>query len=201
MELFHKKVLGEQGFLDSPLSQYEHLKQLGKGAFGTVSLYKHRNSGLQVAIKKVEKAKMDSLPAENGKVLSELEMSETITGFGQNNLVQTVETFEDALNYMIVTEFLPGGDLINYLCRKYSSSVPEEDAKQVIRHVATGLQALHACGIVHRDVKPDNILVGKSEQGLNFKLGDYGIASFLDPLTATSTLPIGTEGYISPEIA
>jgi eukaryotic-like serine/threonine-protein kinase len=98
----------------------------------------------------------------------------------------------------IAMEHVPGGDLRERLDR---GLVAPDQALRWLRQAASALDEAHALGVVHRDVKPANLLL---DAGDDLRVGDFGIARVVDEATAVMTLPgtiIGTAGYLSPEQA
>src|SRR5688572_4457927 len=98
----------------------------------------------------------------------------------------------------LVTELIDGYSLRQFLDR--NESPPPEVAAMIVTEVVRALKAAHAVGVVHRDVKPDNILIGKVEG--RPKLSDFGIAKIVSesPMTITGNL-VGSPSYMSPEQA
>src|SRR5947208_9945497 len=116
------------------------------------------------------------------------------------NIVQVYDYGQTDGNYFIVMELVEGTDLRRYL---RSRGVLAVDRAIIIAHdVALGLGAAHRRGIVHRDVKPQNVLVGR---GGSIKLTDFGIASVYKDINAerltTTGMTLGTVQYYAPEQA
>ena len=81
------------------------------------------------------------------------------------------ETFTTEKHYLIVMELCPGGDLLNYVRKR--RKLKEDAAKVIFRQIMQGISYLHANGIVHRDIKLDNILLDGHG---NVKIGDFGVS-------------------------
>jgi serine/threonine-protein kinase len=117
------------------------------------------------------------------------------------NIVQVFDYGQSAESYYIVMEYIDGMDLRRYLKRR-GNILPVERAVEIARAVAMGLGAAHRRGIVHRDVKPQNIMV--NDDGL-VKLTDFGIASMYKDADAerltTTGMTLGTVQYYAPEQA
>src|SRR6202011_3074988 len=116
------------------------------------------------------------------------------------NIVQVFDYGQTDGNYFIVMELVEGTDLRRYL---RSRGVLDVDRAIIIAHdVALGLGAAHRRGIVHRDVKPQNVLVGR---GGSIKLTDFGIASVYKDINVerltTTGMTLGTVQYYAPEQA
>jgi eukaryotic-like serine/threonine-protein kinase len=113
------------------------------------------------------------------------------------NIVDVYDVGQDADTHYIVMEYVPGSDLKALLMR--NGALPIEQAVYVGESVANGLDAAHRIGMVHRDIKPQNIIVG--EQG-QVKITDFGIAkSSLSTALTETGVTFGTADYISPEQA
>src|SRR5215207_8637117 len=113
------------------------------------------------------------------------------------NIVDVYDVGQDADTHYIVMEYVAGSDLKALLMR--NSALPVEQAVYVGECVANGLDAAHRVGMVHRDVKPQNFIVG--EQG-QVKITDFGIAkSSLSTALTETGVTFGTADYISPEQA
>lgn len=104
---------------------------------------------------------------------------------------------DSAANTFLVLEFVSGGDLFDAITRV--TRFPESEARLMIRHLASAMAYLHSLSIVHRDVKPENLLVELDDAGhvIQLKLADFGLACEVnEPLTAVC----GTPTYVAPEI-
>ncbi len=114
------------------------------------------------------------------------------------NIVSIYDRGEDASDtYYIAMEYLPGGTLKDRILER--GALPPRTAAAVTLQIAEALQAAHAKGVVHRDIKPHNVLVTGSG---DVKVGDFGIARAASSSTMTKTGSIlGTAHYISPEQA
>ena len=114
------------------------------------------------------------------------------------NIVRLVDLFETVDSYYLVLEHMAGKDLFDYL-RTRNFKLSEERTKQIIGQIALALQYLHSLGIIHRDIKLENIMMTEgNERGIP-KLVDFGLAKFLGPSIKT-TEPFGTLGYVAPEV-
>jgi hypothetical protein len=117
---------------------------------------------------------------------------------GHPNIVTIFDVGEHDNRPFIVMEYMPGGTVAD---RAREGTVPRAEALTWLAQAASALDAAHAAGVVHRDVKPANLLI--DERG-NVQVGDFGVARVLDQptagLTATGTV-LGTAGYLSPEQA
>jgi serine/threonine protein kinase len=112
------------------------------------------------------------------------------------NVVAVFDSGEDHGRPFLIMERLPGRTLRDVL---RAGPLPPEAARQLAVEVLGALQAAHAEGIVHRDVKPGNILVGSGGQ---WKIGDFGIAKALlahDPDQTATGVVVGTPAYLAPE--
>jgi serine/threonine protein kinase len=112
------------------------------------------------------------------------------------NIVEIFDSGENGQPY-IVMEYVPGPTLAHELHRR--GPFAAEDASRIAAEAAAGLGHAHAAGIVHRDVKPENLLLGPGD---GVKIADFGIAHALDGtrLTSTGTV-LGTAAYLAPEQA
>ena len=115
-------------------------------------------------------------------------------------ILELEEIFEDQKYYYIATKFLPGGDLYYYLSKMPKLQLEEAHARVIIRQIAIGIQALHRINIVHRDIKPDNILVSNTGISPQVCLADLGSAFRLKVKQRSSYFQIGTPGYMAPEL-
>ena len=118
------------------------------------------------------------------------------------NVVQLVDYFEDPFSIYLVLEHLQGYNLMKFIADKQTMSQPV--CKRIMRDIFTGLSYLHEIGIVHRDIKLDNIMmnVPTLETSIEYaipKLIDFGLATVLMP-KETRTEGFGTIAYCSPEI-
>lgn len=152
----------------SSINDFDIIKPISKGAFGSVFLAKKRTTGDYYAIKVLKKSDMIAKnQITNVKAERMILMTQTQSPF----VVKLFFTFQSADYLYLVMEYLPGGDCAS-LC-KALGGLPEEWTKQYVAEVVNGLESLHSKGVVHRDMKPDNLLI---DQKGHLKLTDFGLS-------------------------
>ncbi|HWH08824.1 MAG TPA: serine/threonine-protein kinase, partial [Candidatus Thermoplasmatota archaeon] len=172
-------------------SPYVTVRVLGRGANGRVVLARHRVLGHHVAIK--EAWTDGAAPEARERVLRE---ARTLARFSHPNVVRVLDIREEAQGLSIVMEHVAGGSLEARL--RDGEPLPLDDALRAWRDVLRGLEAAHGLGIVHRDVKPANVLL--TPEG-DAKLGDFGLARAVHDATLDGEGAglAGTPTYMAPE--
>ena len=172
------------------LGQYTVLDEIGKGGMGQVFRAEHAMMGREVAVKVLPRAK--STPESETAFRREMRM---LGRLDHENLVRAFDAGYDAMVYYLVTELVPGIDLKHYVQKH--GPLDEETAASVIAQAARGLGYAHEQGLVHRDVKPGNLLV---MQDGRVKVLDLGLAgSQLEDEALRIGRVVGTMDYIAPE--
>jgi serine/threonine protein kinase/tetratricopeptide (TPR) repeat protein len=193
------------------IAHYRILKRLGKGGMGEVFLGEDiKQHGRKVALK--------VLPPELTKDESRLrrfkQEARAVLALNHPNILTIFEIGETDSTYFIATEFIEGETLRQCL---WSNPIKVDEALGIAIQVAMALEAAHAAGIVHRDVKPENVMLRHDRfvRDRFVKVLDFGLAKLTEPDTPSSdpeavtmaithTSPgavVGTTGYMSPEQA
>ena len=188
-------MIGQFGPFEFPLSErYRFEAELGRGAMGTVYRAKDVRLGRPVAIKVLHPTLTNELGS--ARFQSEIRIA---AGLHHPNIIGVHDSGEADGRLFYVMDYLGGETLRDRLKREKQLSV--EEALRITEQVAEGLQYAHEHSVVHRDVKPENILLAEGKAsvmdfGLARALGDVGA----ERLTA-SGLSVGTPHYLSPEQA
>ena len=170
--------------------RYELERELGRGGMATVYLARDLRLSRRVAVK-VLHAGLEARFAERFR-----QEAEVVASLKHPNVLEVYDFGEDAARGpFLVCEWVQGENLRD-LARRLAP-VPPEAAALLGWELARALEAAHARGVVHRDVKPDNVLVAR---GGPLKLADFGIAALADQVRLTSTgAVIGSLAYMAPE--
>jgi serine/threonine-protein kinase len=186
-------VLVESTETKPTLGRYEVIKELGRGAMGTVYLGKDPKINREVAIKTLRYDEIDEEQVGEVKkrFFREAEAAGKLT---HPNIVTIYDVGEDYdLSYMAM-ELLDGTDLTGY-CQK-DNLLPVREVLRIISSVAGALDYAHLNGIVHRDIKPNNIMLLKNK---DVKVTDFGIARVMASSKTQTGVILGTPNYMSPE--
>ncbi|KAL4511815.1 hypothetical protein ABPG72_012660 [Tetrahymena utriculariae] len=145
------------------------VKKIGSGGYGDIFLLKLQKDGKYYVQKRISKLKLKS---HKDSVIIEKEIMKTI----KSPFIQSLKASKQDNNYVyLFTTFEIGGDLLTYIQRKKYLS--EQHAKFYAAEILLGLEALHSKKIIHRDVKPENILISSTG---HVKITDFGISIFSD---------------------
>ena len=201
LEHAYRAILEHQNFWEDKALQYNRIKELGSGSYGAVYLVQHKNSKTQYAAKIISKVKIERLYARTQDKYEEAELLIEATKHRCRNVLLLYQAIEDKQHLVLVSPLYNSGNLYEYMIRNPEANL-ERLTRQVVRDVATGLKDLHAIGIVHRDIKPQNILIEGDSTATNCRavIADLGIATRLSSMRATSNWKIGTDGFIAPEV-
>ncbi|XP_034825250.1 cAMP-dependent protein kinase catalytic subunit 1-like [Maniola hyperantus] len=173
---------------DKPVDDFDLVRVLGVGAFGTVFLVRDKNTFEYFAMKALVKAEV--VKHKNVKQLyTEKNILQSVTF---PSLISLHVSCKDNLYIYLVLPFEAGGELFTLVRRMGQLSEPL--AQFYMAQVVLALEYLHHCSIVHRDLKPENILLNESGY---IKLGDFGFSKVIKNRTWTIC---GTPEYIAPEI-
>ena len=214
------KILSEMRHLESEelrksrqnqkqtIRDYESLAIVGRGAFGEVHVCREKKTGNIVAVKKIKK----ELLAKKNQIIhirnEQLFMSKVKSPW----IVELKASFQEGDYLYLIMEFLPGGDFMNLLIEK--DKLTEEEAKFYLAELILTVESIHNLDCIHRDIKPDNILIDKNG---HIKLSDFGLAKVSDTLYEKNSLKdenfnpkkkthkklyscVGTAFYVAPEV-
>ncbi len=162
----------QKGSYPDKIGDYELLSLLGKGGMGAVYKAWHIPTGRLVALKKI--LPMASLSQKNQK-LFQREMT-LMSKLIHPGITRLYDQGKMGKYYYFVIELLNGGDADELITKKYLSPVPYKEVCHIICQVLDGLEFAHSKGYVHRDIKPQNILLQNDSKGVKAKLSDFGLA-------------------------
>ena len=174
------------------LGPYAIIDSLGQGGMGQVFKARHKPTGHIVAIKVLPRSR--STPAAIASFKREIS---ALASLNHPCLVRALDAGHDGNVHYLVCEYVPGGDLRKLVRRK--GPLDMHEAADIIYQVAEGLQHAHQKGLVHRDVKPGNVLV--TPQG-KAKLSDLGLAGPLEDAAKKDPRYgkiVGTADYVAPD--
>ena len=173
---------------DLVLDRYRPLRPLGRGGSGSVWLARDERTGLDVALKIV--------PREGKRASRAAREMEAASRLRHERCVRAYDFGGDGGHVYIAYEYVPGSTMREML---RTGKLDDRDAVEAAAQVLDALAHAHRLGIVHRDVKPSNVLV-ESSPAVSVRLLDFGLAQFddADTLTAVGDVP-GTLAYIAPE--
>ena len=177
------------------LGRYQIEKELGKGAMGVVYLGKDPKIGRVVAIKTMalsQEFEADELVEVKERFFRE---AETAGRLAYPNLVTMYDAGEEHDLAYIAMEFLKGGDLAPYT--KPDNLLPLPVVLSIVARVAEALGYAHQNNVVHRDVKPANVMYDAASDTV--KVADFGIARITDSSKTKTGMVLGTPSYMSPE--
>lgn len=178
--------------------------QLGAGSYGVVRLAIHKLTGQKRAIKSIKKQKIPENLQSPSRFFSEIEI---LMNSDHPNIVRLHEFYEDSKYWHLVTEYLPGGELFDYLMKHKALS--ESTACKFLKQLLGAVNYCHCLNIVHRDLKPENLLLASmnkeyGQEACNAK-GEDRLIKIID--FGTSTImhgalhkKCGTSYYIAPEV-
>ncbi|KAA1133818.1 hypothetical protein PGTUg99_022345 [Puccinia graminis f. sp. tritici] len=158
---------------------------IGEGSFGTVRLGIHRLTGSRVAIKHIPKS--SSPPLLTREIHHHRRLHHP-------NVVQLYEVIATEHSIWLITELCSGGELFDYLVEK--TRFTEFEARRLFGQICLGLGYVHGKGVVHRDLKLENVLL---DERCNPKLADFGFGREFEPRKLLDTF-CGTTGYAAPEM-
>ncbi len=179
------------GFPDLGSDRFEIVKKLGEGGMATVYRAFDRETRSWVALKVLHARYVDK-PRIRTRFVSE---AKAMMRLRHRNVIHVTYLNGEAYRPYFAMELAEGGCVVEYLAEH--GAMPPKMATDVAIQVCKGLGAAHRQGVIHRDVKPHNILVNR--RGV-CKITDFGIAQLDDDLSLTRTGSVmGTLGYIAPE--
>eukprot|EP00916_Digyalum_oweni_P026108 GHVL01042931.1.p1 GENE.GHVL01042931.1~~GHVL01042931.1.p1 ORF type:complete len:554 (+),score=136.04 GHVL01042931.1:285-1946(+) len=187
-------AFGEQGSISR---DYDLRTNIGSGNFSQVQLAIERATGDRYAVKVMERAKSDKFRGSTNSsldILSEIEMLKTLQ---HNNIVKLKQAYTTPTHIYLVTELLEGGDLLQRILDK--GIFDEESTQRIFYDLCRGLQYLHDQGVVHRDMKPENILITDQSSSATVKISDFGLARYVPNERNCQTF-CGTPHYFAPEM-
>ncbi|XP_062716809.1 serine/threonine-protein kinase Genghis Khan isoform X3 [Aedes albopictus] len=172
---------------------FEVLKVIGRGAFGEVCVVRMNHTSQIYAMKILNKWEMLKR-AETACFREERD----VLVFGDRRWITNLHyAFQDDINLYLVMDYYCGGDLLTLLS-KFEDRLPEDMARFYITEMVLAINSIHELKYVHRDIKPDNIVLDASG---HVRLADFGSCLKLGPQgTVQSNVAVGTPDYISPEI-
>ena len=168
------------------------LGELGRGAGGEVQKVRQRASGRVLALKRVAARREGMGPAlEEARVLSRLQ---------HPNVIRYYDSFVDGRGRLcLVTSFCPGGDLAGEVAKAREAGAPIPEARVLawLAQLAAALEYLHSKHVLHRDLKPQNVFIGR---GGVLRVGDFGVAKAMDATDDLAQTCTGTPFYLAPEV-
>lgn len=198
-------------YADLSLGSYVLLERLGEGGMGTVFKARHRTMARIVAVKVIRKERLGH-PEAVRRFRREIKL---VAQLNHPNIVKAFDADEVSGKHLLVMEYVEGTDLAKLI--KQRGQLPFAEACEYVRQTALGLQHAHECGLIHRDIKPLNLLISSegrapnagSSPGAQVKILDMGLARFEHPtedaqistfLTQEGAV-MGSPDYIAPEQA
>jgi NIMA (never in mitosis gene a)-related kinase len=187
-------------FNSSILDNYEIIKQIGEGGYGKVFLAKSIDDGQSCVIKRIS---LSGLSAQELRYLN-LEskvMENMLENMQSSYLIQLIESSVENEELILVMEYAEGGDLYAKIQEHQKSNqyISEEQIVKWITQAALGICDMHSKGILHRDIKDENIFL--TADG-DIRIGDFGLCHVFDEKTESSRRAhsfVGTEIFMSPE--
>ncbi|WP_131771134.1 serine/threonine-protein kinase [Candidatus Protofrankia californiensis] len=177
-------MIVDRARIGAVLPAYELGAELGTGAFGLVLAGRHRRLDRHVAIKVLA-------AGHDGAVTDFAAEARLLAGIDHPHVVRVYDYVETGDLHLIIMELLGGGTLT-----RRRVGLPQEDACAVGLAVAAALSCAHGQGMLHRDIKTDNMLFDTT--GL-LKVTDFGIAKIVEGSAATASALVGTPAYMAPE--
>lgn len=188
---------------------FEPVKIIGRGAFGEVRLCRTKE-GSYVAVKKLKREEM-----VNKNQIKHIMAEREILSAVESEWVPALHyAFKDNKYLYLVMDYMPGGDLMNLFIEK--DIISEKNAKLYMAELVLAIESVHQSGYIHRDLKPDNVLIDKDG---HIKLSDFGLCAKFDIKTKLAPFErtegktvkgkkrrrmlystVGTPDYIAPEI-
>ncbi|XP_067289363.1 hormonally up-regulated neu tumor-associated kinase homolog A-like [Pseudorasbora parva] len=169
-------------------------RKLGEGSFAKVREGLHAVTGEKVAVKVIDKrkAKKDSYVTKNLRREGQIQQM-----IRHPNITQLLDILETENSYYLVMELCPGGNLMNHIYEK--KRLDEREAQKYVRQLVMAVEHLHRAGVVHRDLKIENLLLDEQD---NIKLIDFGLSNcagilgYSDPFSTQC----GSPAYAAPEL-
>ncbi|XP_071952102.1 inhibitor of nuclear factor kappa-B kinase subunit beta-like [Antedon mediterranea] len=178
---------------------WECQKKLGSGGFGDVFLYKNKENGEQIAIKR---CKLDL----DGQILHRWQQEINIMHkLNHDNVVRACQIPEELIEPeaipLLGMEFCQNGDLRKVLNSPENvCGLDQSTVLTLAKHIASAVEYLHSMRVIHRDLKPENVIMQKNEDGtITYKLIDLGYAKDMDQSSIARTF-VGTLQYLAPEL-
>ncbi|KAL7150847.1 hypothetical protein ABFS83_05G141400 [Erythranthe nasuta] len=159
------------------VDDFELLAIIGRGAFGEVRLCREKKSGHIYAMKKLKKSEMLS----RGQVEHVRAERNLLAEVACHCIVKLYYSFQDTEYLYLIMEYLPGGDMMTLLMRE--DTLSEKMAKFYIAQSVLAIESIHKHNYIHRDIKPDNLLLDKNG---HMKLSDFGLCKPLDCRTLST---------------
>ncbi|XP_066516623.1 serine/threonine-protein kinase SIK2a [Hoplias malabaricus] len=168
---------------------YDIERTLGKGNFAVVKLAKHRITKSEVAIKIIDKTQLDAANLE--KIYREVEIMKLLD---HPHIIKLYQVMETKNMLYLVTEYAKNGEIFDYLASR--GRLSEVDARRKFWQILSAVEYCHERGIVHRDLKAENLLL---DAHMNIKIADFGFGNFFCPGKPLTTW-CGSPPYAAPEV-
>ncbi|KAK7207984.1 kinase-like domain-containing protein [Myxozyma melibiosi] len=181
------------------ISWFIILEDMGQGAYGQVKLAQYKPPRQEVVLKYVIKKRIlvDTWIRDRkiGTLPLEIHVLKYLQSYPHKNVVDMLDYFEDELNYYIemAPHGIPGMDLFDYI--ELRTEMDEDECRSIFFQVASAIYHLHKVGVVHRDIKDENIILDGDG---NIKLIDFGSAAYIK--NGPFSVFVGTIDYAAPEV-
>ena len=175
------------------ISEFEFKEKIGIGKFGIVRRGVHKSTKRKVAIKFINKTKMTN--QDRILLTNEIDILTLVRHPSVINLYEIIDYYDTCY---IITEYIHGVDLYTYVEDK-NYKIPEFRIVSIIQQLSCANYYLNYMGIIHRDIKPEHLLLDDKYEEPTIKLIDFGLSDILFPQEKTCA-QFGTIGYAAPEV-
>ena len=178
---------------NDPFYEYSKEKLLGKGSYGEVYLVKNNITGTIRAMKVIDKNNEEEELTDE-EILNEINILKKID---HPNIIKLFEFYSNKSTYYLILEFCEGGNLYEFVDE---NKLSEFQVIYIMFQILSAMNYCHNMNILHRDLKPDNILIKKNESGLfRVKICDFG-TSYIFKKGEKQKEAVGTLNYMAPEV-
>jgi serine/threonine protein kinase len=172
-------------------SDFTIIKTIGRGMIGKILLATKKDDGKTVVLKKMRKT---DEKFDRKKVMKEVSAGNILE---HNNIIQLLGTMETSDHFYLILEYVEGYDLFTFMKRRNFRVLSEQQAARIVFQLAGALIYSHSKGIIHRDIKLDNVLVDANG---NVKLIDFGLCEIVATPNTLLQGWVGSLEYAAPEI-
>jgi len=188
----HKPLNDESRNVPKSICDFSFKDELGEGTFGHVRLAVNKQTGEKVAIKILEKKKILEFE-DKIRVEREIKILKCLRHPNIVHLYSVVQTMD---NLYIIMEYARGIELFDFIAKR--KRIDEITACQIYQQIISGLEYLHKNNIVHRDVKPENLIINKKTKEL--KIVDFGLSNMFNTERKLLSSSCGSPSYAAPEM-